>query len=123
MAETLPDVRDDTLSDDEVEAGPMHRIDVKLQGADSEPYADFSLAKKLDSLGAPGLVNPTGKAKAKPKPRKMRKSVLIRPGRSAAVCEERYLPPGTMREYHVQYVRQSGLEKPASFPCFWRVSW
>ena len=52
------------------------------------------------------------------KPRKKRRSVVLR-DRS---LETRYLPPGSMKEYWVQYTRQSKLKSPASFPCFWRVA-
>ena len=116
VAETLPDVRDDTLSDDE---SSLPKIDVRVQQPDSEPYADFSLALRADIRCPPSAKQ----SKPKTRPRKMRKSIPIRPGRGSAENEERFLPPGTMKEYHTQYVRQSGLAKPASFPCFWRVPW
>lgn len=115
MAETLPDVRDDTLSDGECEAS-VPSLDVRAQTPDVEPYSDFGLAAQVSGLSAPS-------SKRASKPRKMRKSIPIRPGRTSADCEERFLPPGTMKEYYTQYTRQSSLEKPASFPCFWRVAW
>lgn len=55
----------------------------------------------------------------KARPRKFFRSVPLREHN----LEPRYLPPGTMKEYWVQYVQQSQLAKPASFPCFWRVTW
>lgn len=90
IAETLPDVRDETQGD-EADGGI---IELK-----SDPYQ--SAAK--------------GHAA---KPRKMHRSVAIRD----TALELRYLPPGTMKEYWVQYCRQSTLTAPASFPCFWRVA-
>lgn len=110
IAETLPDVKDDTLDDAE------HVISV--QDADVEPYSNFE-------LNNPAKESETDPGKEKiQKPRKMRKSIQIQPGRSIADGnEERHLPPGTMQEYYVQYKTQTTLDKPASFPSFWRVSW
>ena len=92
IAETLPDVRDETLGDDEI-AADSGIIELK-----SDPY---HIA-----------------AKGHAKPRKMHRSVVIRD----TALEIRYLPPGTMKEYWVQYCRQSNLTAPASFPSFWRVA-
>ena len=52
------------------------------------------------------------------KPRKKRRSVVLRD----RTLETRFLPPGSMKEYWVQYTRQSKLKSPASVPCFWRVA-
>ena len=107
IAETLPDVRDSTLPDED------EGEHVLTQELAIEPYADFSSAEKAVEAQS-----------TKPKkPRKMRKSIKILPGRSVAEGnEERFLPPGTMKEYYVQYKRQSPLDTPASFPAFWRVA-
>lgn len=108
VAETLPDVKDDCTLDDGVEN------EILGQDVSVEPYSDFKLVKAVkDDSG-----------EKKSKPRKMRKSIKIQPGRSVADGnEERFLPPGSMREHYVQYKAQSGLEQPASFPAFWRVAW
>ena len=109
-AETLPDVKDDTLDDT--------KYFISVQDADVEPYSNFD-------LNDPAKESETDPGKEKiAKPRKMRKSIQIQPGRSIADDnEERHLPPGTMQEYYVQYKAQTTLVKPASFPSFWRVSW
>ena len=110
IAETLPDVKDDTLDD--------AKYFISVQDADVEPYSNFD-------LNDPAKESETDPGKEKiAKPRKMRKSIQIQPGRSIADGnEERHLPPGTMQEYYVQYKAQTTLVKPASFPSFWRVSW
>ena len=92
IAETLPDVRDETLGDDEI---PAEGGIIELK---SDPYQ--------------------AAASGHAKPRKMHRSVAI----PDANLEVRYLPPGTMKEYWVQYCRQSKMTAPASFPAFWRVA-
>ena len=59
----------------------------------------------------------------KAKPRKHRGQIPINMSRTAAVKEERWLPPSTMKEFWEQYKLQSSLPKPASFPTFWRAPW
>ena len=95
IAENLPDVRDGTIDDDDDE--DLGKAVVELK---SDPYhSEVSKGKVV-------------------KPRKFFRSVPIRDGS----LEPRYLPPGTMKDYWTQYVRQSTLSAPASFPVFWRVS-
>ena len=98
-AETLPDVRDDPLTAEE---------EVTLQPAAADPYAS-------------GLGNAAGgqlPARRK-KERKHWKGVKIHSERSAE--EQRYLPPGTMKDHWEQYRLTSTLDCPASFPTFWRA--
>lgn len=116
VAETLPDVKDGTLSDDDMEDESVFKL-VATQPLESEPYADFNTLR----LKVEATMEPLPSSGKRAKPRKMRKSIPIREGRTTAEFEERYLPPGTMQEYFVQYVRQSALEQPASFPSFWRA--
>ena len=111
VAETLPDVKDDCTLDDGGEN------EILVQDVSAEPYSDFKVAQAVKG----DLVDANNAKKLKP--RKMRKSIKIQPGRSVAEGnEERFLPPGSMREHYVQYKAQSGLEQPASFPAFWRVA-
>lgn len=57
------------------------------------------------------------------KPRKKKKGVEMNLDRTADETgnEVKWLPPGKMKEYYTQYTVISGLSKPASFPCFWKV--
>eukprot|EP00438_Fugacium_kawagutii_P019790 Skav228872 [mRNA] locus=scaffold816:387783:402586:+ [translate_table: standard] len=93
IAETLPDVRDETLNDVEFdEKGNILELS-------TDPY--------LEAAKTPNL-----------KPRKKHRSITVRD----TDLEVRYLPPGNMKEYWMQYQSQSSLTTPASFPAFWRVS-
>lgn len=94
IAENLPDVRDGTIEEGEED---LESSVVELK---SDPYQSAVSKSKIA------------------KPRKFFRSMPIRDGS----LEPRYLPPGTMKDYWTQYVRQSKLSTPASFPVFWRVS-
>lgn len=96
MAETLPDVRD-TLQD------------VFPDCSDSDPY-----------LAAMDFDGPVEKP---PKGKKMRRGVQVAPGRTVQEgCELRFLPPGTMKEFWVQYCQGCPTTaRKASFPTFWRL--
>ena len=111
-AETLPDVRDDPLSlQEEVD---LADLEAKNGEPDLDPYA-----QKLAAVASGREVLPAREEKVVKK-RKLRKGVRVNPLRSAE--ETRYLPPGCMRDHWEQYRLVSSLEKPASFPTFWRVS-
>lgn len=102
MAETLPDFRD-------VKLDPNQRdlvVDVGSEEREADPYA-------LELLAA------TEKGKM---PRQRKRQVEINQARTTDHFEERYLPPGKMKEYFDQYCLLSELPKPASFAQFWRVS-
>ena len=109
IAETLPDVRDGAM--DEMD------IDGKIELSEADSYTD-AVGSTMIQTGHGGSA---GSAKGKAKPRKMR-SIFIRQGRTPHDgVEERFLPPGTMKEYWVQYTQKTQLSSPASFPVFWRV--
>lgn len=99
VAESLPDVRDCTY-------------DCAL-----DPYAAMAEteALNLDCYGDQAAPEPP-KTKAK----KHRRGVVVDPSRTVqAGCEVRWLPPGAIKDYWVQYKQQvDGLA--ASFPTFWR---
>ena len=99
VAETLPDFRDEL---------PTACASVALNLAD--PYAKALHEECAD----PDL--------PKAKPRRKKGQIEINGSRTAKTFETRFLPPGSMKEYYEQYVLQSGLEKAASFPTFWRVA-
>ena len=110
-AETLPDVRDDPLSpQEEID---LAESDAKHDEPDLDPYA-----QKLAAVASGAEVLPA-KDSGK-KRRKLRKGVRVNPLRSDE--EVRYLPPGCMKDHWDQYRLVSVLEKPASFPTFWRVA-
>ena len=54
--------------------------------------------------------------------RKTKRQVQLNLDRTVATREEKFLPPGTMKEFWEQYRAQSTLQKPASFTCFWRAA-
>lgn len=96
VAETLPDFRD--------ELGAASAVAVSVD----DPYA-----AQLNRSAETVLSEMVPKQK---KPRKNKRQVVINQRRTEN--EERWLPPGTMKEYHDQYVLQSSLSKPGSFPSF-----
>jgi len=100
IAETLPDIRDDTWD-----------------GVDTSS-TNFEL---------PELVDPYSEVLGRKvkKPRKRKFSLqLNQERRDVDIFEERFLPPGSMKEYHEQ-MRATELlsqdEKPVAFSTFWRV--
>ena len=102
-AETLPDVKDDPLTSEE-------ELKVQLPNAgesEGDPYAE----KMAEVVAAAKTVNK----------RKKKKGIEVNPLR--ANMEQKWLPPGSMRDHWEQYQLLSHLGKPASFPTFWRVPW
>ena len=123
VAETLPDVKDSTFDDVKPEDIPPSGL--------VDPYA-LELNKQLELDVRVLETDPdTPQAlplprEAKSMPRKKRRSIhmnLDRSGSGEMVREEKFLPPGSMKEYFMQYQAISQLEKPASFATFWRESW
>lgn len=100
VAETLPDFRD--------ELGAASTVEVSVD----DPYAT--------QLNRPAEAVLSEMVPKQKKPRKNKRQVVINQSRTG--IEERWLPPGTMKEYYDQYVLQSSLSKPGSFPSFWRVA-
>lgn len=97
VAENLPDVRDGTYDDV------------------LDPYAEAAETSGL---------RPDESAKGNPsrtKTKQHRRQVPICPMRTVqAGCETRWLPPGTIKDYWIQYKQQ--VQGPvASFPSFWRA--
>ena len=105
-AETLPDVRDDPLTPSE-----ESEITLCLAGQDIDPYAETI----QDVISGSKDVLPS-KEKRK---RTHKKGVGVNPLR--ANMEKRFLPPGNMKDHWEQYRIVSPLERPASFPTFWRA--
>ena len=107
VAETLPDFRD--------ELGGSTGVSINLE----DPYA-VELESNTKKRSAEELLE-TVDLRPKAKPRKHKGQVQINLSRTSSTIEERWLPPGSMKEYHEQYQMHSALEKPGSFPTFWRV--
>lgn len=104
IAETLPDVRDATLDDDITSPSLPSEVD-------GDPYVLAMTSQTKE---------PEDKSKRK---KRARRGVQINPERSSSDFEERYLPPGTMKEYFIQYCqRMTGCQK-VTFPTFWRAPW
>ncbi|CAL1128171.1 unnamed protein product [Cladocopium goreaui] len=109
VAETLPDFRDETL---DVETSL-----VAGDGEDKDFYSDLLAAQQ--ALG-PGPENPKSSSSSKPKNpkhRKMRKSIkvnLARKPETGGLYEDKWLPPGQMKDHWELYRRcQRGHE------CVW----
>lgn len=105
VAETLPDFKDELGSSETVRVclgDPCAEQMRKCCEKDVEDPVDADLHPRK-------------------KPRKNKHQVAINQARTVATMEERWLPPGSMKEYFDQYLLQSGLEKPGSFASFWRV--
>lgn len=100
VAESLPDVRDATFELPDSETPNSDEVD---------PYSKvFDLAMQPDEKIS--------------KTKKHKRGVEVCPFKTvAAGCEIRWLPPGTMKEYWVQYKQSAGSDRVASFPTFWRV--
>lgn len=120
VAETLPDFRDEGFDEEAADV----ETTVEVVGG-SDPYAEC-LNNKVQSA----VAKPKAKAKGKGlrKIRKMSKSVsinLVRKTGGSAGMEERWLPPGRMKDMWELYVRRMApsVVKPASFTTFWRESW
>ena len=123
IGETLPDI-DDTMDCDDAEIGrlkdkALYKLDgyaAELAKQPSQP--DLSAAPpELEAAGPHG--------KGVRKPRKRKHGVTIIPEIVAAqrqASDVRWLPPGSMMQYYLQYKIQSAVTPPASFPTFWRVS-
>lgn len=102
-AETLPDVKDDPLTSAE-------ELKVRVPN-NGDPLGDLYAEKMAEMVAAAKTVNK----------RKKKKGIEINQLR--ANMEQRFLPPGTMRDFWEQYRLHSQNQKPASFPTFWRVPW
>ena len=102
VAETLPDVRDETYdgeTDHETSVDDPYSLHIGLYQDEAQKVAKEKV----------------------PKAKKHHRGVQVCPGRTVAEgCEERWLPNGTMKEYWVQFCTQNPSAK-VSFPTFWRV--
>ena len=115
VAETLPDFRDETL---DVETSL-----VAGNGDDKDPYSDLLAARQAHGPG-----NPTASpSKTKtPKLRKMRKSIkvnLARKPETGGLYEDKWLPPGQMKDHWELYRQCQRGHACASFSTFWRAPW
>ena len=111
VAETLPDVRDDTFDPD---------VDIPTVSCEvpelMDPYAKI--------LGAKTVKKNTKKSKKKRK-LKRKGAVEVNADRKAAFQDQvRFLPPGAMKDYHEQFnsaYPRAADKKPVAFSTFWRV--
>ena len=108
VAETLPDVRDNTYENE-----------VDPYALEVETVVEQKDVGESDSQRKMRLASPKTKVK------KFRRGVAVDPSRTVqAGCEVRWLPPGNMKDYWTQYKQQVGDKSTgASFPTFWRVAW
>lgn len=110
VAETLPDYRDDSY-----DVATSLEL-VKKCDCEEDPYGDLVPGKGQD-------------LETTKKPKNTKRSVQINPGRvgvdSGGAYEEKWLPPGQMKEYWELYKQKHRLSsKPcASFATFWKVAW
>ena len=107
IAETLPDFRDDTF---DVETS-LEIVKPDVDTAD--PYSEATAAATPSPVGN------------KCKKKNTKRSVQVNPDRVAepgGPCEQRYLPPGQMKDYWEMYKKRQCVSsrKPASFPTFWK---
>ncbi len=115
VAETLPDYRDDTW---DVETSL-----VLGNPEDADEYSD--LLVKESSFDVSKEITATGKGT---KPRKMKRSIKVNPLRRPnpdgpdGGHEEKYLPPGQMKDHYDLYRKKQQGINCASFSTFWRVS-
>lgn len=98
IAESLPDVRDCTYD------SPLdpYAIMVDTESSQRDPSQQSTQEPKSTS-------------------KRHRRGVAVDPLRTVqAGCEVRWLPPGAIKDYWVQY-KQQAPGQAASFPTFWRV--
>ena len=114
VAETLPDFRDEAWDVDTT----MFAIEEDKE--ETDPYADQIVKGFKDQK-----VGPSSSKASKKKTRKMKRSVkmnLARRPETGGLCEERWLPPGQIKDYWEQYKHTHSGSKCASFTTFWRES-
>ena len=118
LAETLPDCKDETFDD----ILPENVAREKLTDAYS-----IELNRQADASDKSVTVPFSIKEPKKRKRRSVLRGVKLNMDRVGGDApgqkEVRWLPPGSMKDTWEQYRMMSSLPKPASFPCFWRVSW
>ena len=116
IAETLPDFRDETWDVDTT----MFAIEEDKDEAD--PYAD-QLVKGLEMGPSSGDCSKQVSKSKKKKTRMMKRSVqmnLARRPDAGGMYEERWLPPGQIKDYWEQYKHRHAGSHCASFSTFWR---
>ena len=120
VAEVIPDVRDDQP----LGVGPGEGVQTGQAILDAY---EIELHKNMDAGPAdlPAKANPPPKKK---KVHTKRRGVEMNPDRLSSLeeCkshEVRFLPPSSMKQFWEQYKLVSNLERPASFPTFWKVIW
>lgn len=123
IAETLPDFRDDTWD-----------VQTSLElgdGLDKDDYADLMLEQRGDEPGPGGKDSAAGSSQKKckgkgSKTRKMKRSVMVnldRKAESGGLYEDRWLPPGQIKDHWELYKKRQRGFQCASFTTFWRVTW
>jgi len=117
VAETLPDYRDETFDVDTTLVTLKEDIT-----ENKDPYAE-----QLDRGLGPNCHSPSQKVgpNAKnPKLRKKKKHLKLNPKRrpeTGGLYEEKWLPPGQMKDIWEQYRHANQGAGYASFTTFWRV--
>lgn len=84
----------------------------------------LELNRQAEESTAEGVFSHGMAPAKKAKPRRKRRGVHLTMDRKEGGIlhrEERWLPPGCMKEYFMQYQLASVLEKPAGFSTFWRA--
>ncbi|CAK9054939.1 FO synthase subunit 1, partial [Durusdinium trenchii] len=113
VAETLPDIRDDTWDDDD--EGTCAVPTIELQPPD--PYAEVDASNQQQE--AQSVQSSSRKKKRSKKPNSRTRSLLINAERRE-MLEDRWLPPGSMKDYYEQMIASHPRES-ISFSSFWRV--
>lgn len=106
VAETLPDVRDDTCEDFDCQNMVVELPELR------DPYSEALEVKPMAK---------SSKMAGRSKVRKKKRSVTMNPERASE--EIRYLPPGNLKDFWGQMVAseaESG-QSPVAFSTFWRV--
>ena len=121
VAETMPDVKDSTQHDDEDFALLKRGVQYDLA---QDAYADELNKQTQPELSAQGAdVEAAGPGSKKLKFMKRTINALPERTGTAGGPQDRYLPPGKMIHYWMQYKLQAEVQPPASFTTFWRVTW
>ena len=119
VAETMPDcrdTRDDTQPDEDDLA--LVRRNVLYDLADDSYRREMNRQMQPDLTAAGPVVEAAGRAATPSTPKKKATKRSVQPLVERTKQEERFLPPGRMMQWWLQYKVQAEASPPASFVTF-----
>ena len=117
VAETMPDVKDDTVDNDQADTELLRR-GVQYDLGEDEYAKELNKRVQPDLAASHSTMEAAGPASGFNK-KNTKRSVDVMHERAGG-RDVRWLPPGRMSQMWLQYKLQAGVQPPASFPTFWR---